>query len=117
VKRAAERQDLRAVRHGLLVCLAFAAAFLAVRIFEFPALHCRWDTNAYGSVVWTLMGFHTFHLFTDALDTAVLTAVMFTRKVEGARFVDVNENAVYWYFVVGVWLPIYAVVYFAPRLL
>jgi cytochrome c oxidase subunit III len=117
VKRAAKRQELRTVRIGLVVCLVFAAAFLALRAFEFQALHCRWDTNAYGSAVWTVMGFHTFHLVTDMLDTAVLTALMFTRRIEGTRFVDVYENAVYWYFVVGVWLPLYAVVYVAPRLL
>jgi cytochrome c oxidase subunit I+III len=28
--------------------------------------------------------------------------------------VDVSENALYWYFVVGSWLPIYAVIYLAP---
>ncbi len=117
VRNAAERKDLRTVRIGLLICLAFAAAFLVVRAFEFMALHCSWDTNAYGSAVWTLLGFHSFHLVTDALDTAVLTALMFTRRIEGTRFVDVSENAVYWYFVVGVWLPAYAVIYFAPRLL
>jgi cytochrome c oxidase subunit III len=108
---------LRGVRISLLICLAFSAAFLTLRAFEFLTLNCRWDTNAYGSIVWAIMGFHTFHLFTDALDSAVLTGLMFTRRIEGARFVDVSENAVYWYFVVGAWLPLYAVVYFAPRLL
>jgi cytochrome c oxidase subunit III len=117
VKHAAERKDLRSVRLGLLICLVFAAAFLAIRAFEFMALHCSWDTNAYGSAVWTLLGFHTFHLVTDALDTAVLTALMFTRRIAGRYFVDVDENTVYWYFVVGVWIPVYAVIYFAPRLL
>jgi cytochrome c oxidase subunit I+III len=87
--------------------LVFAAAFLTLGAFEFQVLHCRWDTNAYGSVVWAIMGFHTYHLVTDTLDTAVLTALMFTRRIEGTRFVDVYENAVYWYFVVGVWLPLY----------
>jgi cytochrome c oxidase subunit 3 len=58
-----------------------------------------------------------FHLVSDALDTAVLTALMFTKRIEGTRFVDVKENAIYWYFVVGVWLLLYAVVYIAPRLL
>ena len=33
---------------------------------------------------------------------------------ERPRFVDVSENALYWYFVVWSWLPIYAVVYGAP---
>ena len=42
---------------------------------------------------WAFIHF-TFHLVTDMLDTAVLTALMFTRRIEGARFVDVYENAV-----------------------
>jgi cytochrome c oxidase subunit I+III len=32
------------------------------------------------------------------------------------RFVDVSENTMYWYFVVASWLPIYALIYLAPRL-
>jgi heme/copper-type cytochrome/quinol oxidase subunit 3 len=77
----------------------------------------RWDTNAYGSVVWMLMGLHTAHLLTDVLDTVVLAVLMFTGPLEGKRFVDVSENSLYWYFVVVAWLPLYAVVYLAPRYL
>ena len=114
-KRVAEKLDLRRVRIGLIVCLLFSLAFLVVRGFEFTTLNCRWDDNAYGSIVWTLMGLHTTHLLTDFIDSAVLTAAMFTSPIEGRRFVDVSENAVYWYFVVLTWLPIYAVVYWAAR--
>jgi cytochrome c oxidase subunit III len=117
VMNAATRQDLRAVRIGLLVCLAYGFAFSAIRAFEFPALHCRWDTNAYGSAVWMLLGFHTFPLVTDVLDTAALTVLMFTKRIDGSRFVDVHENGVYWYFVVGAWIPVYGVIYVAPRLM
>ena len=45
----------------------------------------------------------------------VLTALMFTRHARGRRFVDVAENAIYWNFVVIAWIPIYALLYFAPR--
>jgi cytochrome c oxidase subunit 3 len=114
-KQAAERLDLRAVRMGMVVCLLFALAFLAVRVMEFRALNSRWDSSAYGSAVWMLMGLHTTHLLTDAYDTAVLLVVMFTGLVEGKRFTDVSENAAYWYFVVVSWLPIYLIVYWAPR--
>jgi heme/copper-type cytochrome/quinol oxidase subunit 3 len=41
---------------------------------------------------------------------------MFTRHVRERRFVDVSEYAFYWYFVVLVWLPVYAVIYWVPRL-
>jgi cytochrome c oxidase subunit I+III len=89
-----------------------------VRVLEFRALNVHWYNNAYGSAVWILMGLHTAHLLTDAWDTVVLTVTMHKEElVEGKRFVDVSENAFYWYFVVASWLPIYAVVYLAPRLL
>jgi cytochrome c oxidase subunit I+III len=116
-KRAAEQYDLRKVRIGMVACLFFAIAFLALRVGEFASLNSRWDTNAYGSLVWVLLGLHTTHLLTDALDTAVLGVLMFTGPLEERRFVDVSENAFYWYFVVLAWLPIYAVIYWAPRLL
>ena len=54
---------------------------------------------------------------TDVLDTTVLAALMFLGPIEEKRFVDVSENAFYWYFVVLAWLPIYGVIYWAPRLL
>jgi cytochrome c oxidase subunit III len=115
-KKAAEREDLRAVRISLLLCLAFSAVFLVVRGFEFAALHTSWNTSAYGSIVFALMMLHTVHLVTDVIDTAVLTALMFTSRISGRRFVDVSENALYWWFVVISWLVIYATVYLAPRI-
>lgn len=114
-KKAAERMDLRKVQLWMVVCLVFAAGFNAIRVMEFRSLNVWWDTNAYGSVVWTLLGFHTTHIVTDFLDTAVLAIMMFTGPLEERRFVDVSENSFYWYFVVMAWLPIYALIYFAPR--
>ena len=116
-KRAAEREDLNMVRAGVVACLAFALLFLGIRILEFRSLNCHWDSNAYASAVWLLLGLHTTHLLTDAYDTAVLGVLMFTGPLEGRRYVDVSENALYWYFVVASWLPIYAIIYFAPRFL
>ncbi len=116
-KKWARQENLRKVRIGLIASHAFALAFLVVRAFEFPALNTRWDTNAYGSIVYALMILHTIHLLTDVYDTIVLTVLMFTDKVEGRRFVDVSENSLYWYFVVASWIPIYATIYLAPRIL
>ena len=116
-EKAAKRLDLRGVRLGMIVTLAFAVAFAVVRIFEFRALNCRYDQNAYGSIVWMNLGFHTAHLLTDMVDTVVLIALMFMGPVEGKRFVDVSESGIYWYFVVAMWVPLYAVIYIAPRVL
>jgi len=114
-KWAAEKLDLRKVPFWLPICLVFGVAFLIVRALEFATLWVSWDSSAYGSSVWFLMGVHTAHLATDVLDTTVLTALVFTGHVEPKRLVDVNENAIYWDFVVLSWMPIYLVVYWAPR--
>ena len=114
-KRAAEQLDRGGVKLWLTICLAFGFVFLVVRGFELAALNVRWDASAYGSVVWLLIMLHTVHLVTDAWDTTVLDVLFFTGPLEGRRYVDVSENALYWYFVVLSWLPIYAVVYLAPR--
>jgi len=115
-RKAAERFDLSGVRLWMSVALAFALAFNIVRFVEFGHLNVRWDTNAYGSVTWFLLGLHTVHVLTDFLDSTVLAAVMFCGRIDENRFVDVSENAMYWNFVVLSWLPIYAVLYLAPRI-
>jgi cytochrome c oxidase subunit III len=114
-KRAAERLDLRRLRLWMSIALGIALAFNVVRVFEFQSLNVWYDENAYGSIVWTLLGFHTVHILTDFIDSAVLLALMFIGPIEESHFVDVAENSMYWYFVVISWLPIYAVIYLVPR--
>ena len=116
-KKAAEALDVRGVRIWMIVTLAFGLAFAIVRIYEFRALNVYWAQNAYGSIVWFNMGFHTSHVLTDIIDTIVLIVLMFTGPIEGKRFVDVSENSIYWNFVVVIWLLIYAVIYWGPRVL
>jgi heme/copper-type cytochrome/quinol oxidase subunit 3 len=117
VGRWAERQDLLKVKLGLVVMSILGIAPLVVRIFEFPALNVSWDSSAYGSVVWMLLALHTTHIITDLVDTLVLAALMFTRHGNNLRrFGDVQDNAMYWNFVVVAWLPIYGSIYWIPRI-
>jgi cytochrome c oxidase subunit I+III len=115
-KKAAEALDVRRVRLWMSIALVFALGFNIIRIFEFQSLNVWWDENAYGSVVWTLLGFHTVHIITDFLDSAFLLVLFFTGPLSESHFVDASENSMYWYFVVLSWLPIYAVIYIAPRI-
>jgi heme/copper-type cytochrome/quinol oxidase subunit 3 len=90
---------------------------LIIRIFEFTSLRVLWYDNAYGSIMWALLVLHTTHILTDWGDTAVLAMLMHTKHgIEGRRFIDVSENALYWRFVWIVWLPIYFLIYWLPRL-
>ncbi|WP_457154212.1 cytochrome c oxidase subunit 3 [Mesorhizobium sp. P5_C1] len=115
--RWARAQDLLKVRIGLIVMSLLGLVPLILRAFEFPAMHIKWDQNAYGSIVWVMLGLHTTHIVTDLVETLVLTCLMFSRHGDnGRRYGDVSDNAMYWNFVVATWLPMYACLYWVPRL-
>jgi cytochrome c oxidase subunit III len=116
-KKAAEQLDLRRVQLWLMVGVLFGLLFTGIRAMEFATLNVRWDSSAYGSVVWLLLGLHTAHILTDLVDTIVLTVLFFTGPLDGKRYVDVSENSFYWYFVVATWIPIYLVIYWGARAL
>jgi heme/copper-type cytochrome/quinol oxidase subunit 3 len=114
--KAARREDLRAVRRWMVVCILFAAALQVTRAYEFTALNTHWSQNAYGSIVFAILTLHTVHLVTDFADTIILAVLMFTGPLTGRRFVDVEENAGYWWFVIVAWLPLYFTIYLVPRI-
>ena len=114
-KRAAEKFDLPRARLWLVVLILFGLAAVVLRAFEYTTLNCRWDDNAYGSIVWVLLSMHTIHVATDVVESVVLAVLTFTYPMTGPRFVDVGENSLYWFFIVAWWIPIYLTIYFMPR--
>ncbi|MGY5811736.1 cytochrome c oxidase subunit 3 [Rhizobium sp. LEGMi198b] len=117
LSRWARQRNLRKVRIGLVIMSVLGAIPLILRAFEFTVLHVRWDDNAYGSIIWTLLGLHSTHIITDLIDTLVLACLMFTRHADNPRrFGDVEDNAMYWNFVVVAWIPLYTCIYWVPRL-
>jgi cytochrome c oxidase subunit III len=116
--KRAQQERIGPVRFWIVVMTLIGLVLAVIRFFEFRSLHVSWSDSAYGSAVVVLLGLHTVHLVTDLYDSMVLTVLMFTRHGDtGRRYVDVAENAIYWNFVIYIWLPIYALLYFAPRLL
>jgi cytochrome c oxidase subunit III len=114
-KRAAEKFDLRGAKLWLTILTIIGIANLVLRVFEYPSLNCRWDDNAYGSIVWLLLSLHTVHLATDVADGGVLLALLAFAPTPKKRFVDLSENSLYWYFIVLWWVPIYLTVFWMPR--
>jgi heme/copper-type cytochrome/quinol oxidase subunit 3 len=117
LSRWAQAQDLRKVRIGIVAISLVGIALLVLRGFEFRVLNVSWDSNAYGSVVWLLLGLHTAHLVTDVVEWIVLSCLMFSRHGNTKRrFGDVQDNAVYWGFVAVAWLAVYVCIYVITRL-
>jgi cytochrome c oxidase subunit III len=116
VDRASRREDYLPVTLGLGVVTGCGLASLGLRAFQFAnALGTRWDADVYGSVVWLLLGMQAVHVITSTVENALILAVLVIGPVERKDYVDAHVNALFWYFVVGTWLAVYALVYLAPR--
>jgi cytochrome c oxidase subunit III len=112
--RAARRFDLPGLRRWLAVGCLFAIAFLYLRWQDFLALNVRWDANAYGSIAWTTVGFHSTILVLQVVETLVFAWFMHRAEVEEKHFSDASDGTFYWYFLTGSWVPLYITVYLSP---
>lgn len=112
---SARRANRSLSQIGLVICIILGAIAIALRFFEFFGVYFRWDSNAYGSIVWFLLGMHLVHLSVMTVEAIMMAIWIFTREYDMKHRVDIVTLAIYWYWVVGVWLVIYGVVYFTPR--
>lgn len=113
----AQRLDIKGIRIGMILSSVAALVAMGLRFFEFAALNTQWNSNAYGSVVWFILGLHATLMLFDVYDTVGLTCIFFSRNLEAKHYVAVTDNEEYWVFTVLVWLPLYVLVFFGPRIL
>jgi cytochrome c oxidase subunit 3 len=117
IDRAAKRFDQARVRFLFVVFFGLTLVALAVRVWEFVGLQVKWDSNAYGSIVWAMLTLHTVHIVTSVGEAAILAAYLFVRPLDLKHVLDVEVTAIYWYFVVASWIPTFILLYLGPHIL
>jgi cytochrome c oxidase subunit III len=117
VDRAARRMDLRGVQRGMVICSVLAVGMTVLRWFEFKALNVRWDSNAYGSAAWATLTSHGTLLLLETAETIAFTVLLLAGPVEERDLAGASDNALYWYFMSGVWIPLYVVIFLSPYLM
>lgn len=115
--RAVTQGRLSRLWLGLMMAIVLALVFLVLKVVEYSEVPYAWDDHAYGSIVWLIIGFHSTHVITLVLKTIVMLVLAFRGYFNEKRTLGVQVNGLYWHFVVVVWLPLYVVLYWAPRLM
>ena len=112
--RAALRYDKKALLIGTAATVTLALIAIAVRAREFHGTQFRWDDNAYASVVWGILFMHLLHLMVGLIEDGLMLAYIGKYGLDDKHARDVRVTAVYWYWIAGIWVPLYVIVYFGP---
>ena len=112
--RAALRMDHRRTQIGTLLVVVVGLAAMVARIYEFWGLKFRWDDNAYASIVWTMVALHLLHMIIGTIEDSLSSIWLFKHELDLAHARDARVTAVYWYWVVAIWVPLYAIIYLGP---
>lgn len=112
---AALHRKVRLAEITMLLMVVFGLGAIALRFYEFSGLQFRWDDNAYAGIVWTMLGMHLLHLITGTAENFIMCLWLWLNGMDDKHARDVRVSAVYWYWIAGIWLPIYCIIYFGPR--
>jgi heme/copper-type cytochrome/quinol oxidase subunit 3 len=114
---AAHRFDRRGVARWLTVGATMSLIAVILRWYELVALNARWDAHAYGSAAWGLLVVHGTLLLTDLFETGTMAILFAKGPVERRLFPDASDAAAYQYFLSLSQIPVYLIVFWAPRIL
>lgn len=112
---SARRRNVPAIKISLTVTLAFNIAAFFIRYYEFDSLHFKWNDNAYGSILWMLLGMHLLHIIVMGCEDIYLFIWTFAKGVDEKHALDLTVTAVYWYWIVAVWVLLFPMIYILPR--
>lgn len=108
---------VRNLMTGLALSFVMGSVFLVLKFVEYSGYDYNWTTNAYGSITWTIVGFHSAHVATVLLKVAVVFTAAARGYFSAERNLGVRINGLYWHFVVVVWIPLFFTLYLSHYVL
>jgi heme/copper-type cytochrome/quinol oxidase subunit 3 len=101
---------------GLGVGAVLGIIFLVVQYFEWAEKKFTLASHPYGSLYFTITGFHMAHVFVGVLVLLSLFVWSWMGYFNKVRYAHIHIGALYWHFVDAVWLLIFFTFYITPRI-
>jgi cytochrome c oxidase subunit 3 len=117
--RAAQEEDRRRTIRWTLVTVTLGAAFLAGEGWEWSQFiggGFTVSSNVFGTLFFTMTGFHGLHLGAGLVMLLVALAKALGRSEHAARVGVMEATTLYWHFVDVVWLFLVTSLYVLPAL-
>ncbi len=113
---AIKKDDRRTFIIGTIVPIIMGVVFLALVIIDFSKLTINWSTNAYGSIIWFLVGYYVLFVFTSLVEDFVILVWGILGHFNSEHHSAVEIDGMNWYFTVAIWIFVYLTVFLSPHL-
>ena len=110
--KAMDRHNMRAARWWTFSAIVAAVGFVVEAIHGYANDAFEISTNAYGSIYYTMTGFHLLHVIAGIGILTALLAGMRSPALQVDRRAGAEAMTYYWHFVFIVWVGIFATIYF-----
>jgi cytochrome c oxidase subunit III len=113
---AAKRNDPGGMIFGLAFNLFFGMIAMGFRAVIWRGFNFTWSADVHASTVWSIYFIHTFDVIADLIMTAALLVMIATGRHGPSQRLGVHVDSVLWYFLVAIWVPLWAVTQWGPSL-
>ena len=108
---AIRRGDTGKLRLWTAVTLGLGILFLAGQLYDYSQLGFGIADSSFGTVFYTLTGFHGAHVFGGVVGLTIVLARAMRGQFSAPNHVAVEAVSVYWHFVDVVWIAVFSTIY------
>ena len=108
---AIRRGDTGKLKLWTAITLGLGILFLGGQLYDYSQLGFGISDGVFGTVFYTLTGFHGAHVFGGAVGLTILLARALRGQFSAHNHVAVEAVSVYWHFVDVVWIAVFSTIY------
>ncbi|CAN7611436.1 cytochrome c oxidase subunit 3 [Trinickia sp. LjRoot230] len=113
-ERAVRRARIRAAVVSMSIAVLLGIVFAGIQLHEWHAHPYGPTSNLYGSLYFTITGFHMAHVLVGLVVLVMLDIWTFLGYFDKRRYAALTIGGLYWHFVDVVWLFIFTTLYLTP---
>jgi cytochrome c oxidase subunit 3 len=115
-ERCIKRNQLRWSFASMALTFALGTCFVAIQLNEWSKKTYDMTTNLYGSLYFTITGFHLLHVIVGLIILMMLLLWMALGYFDDRRHAAITIGGMYWQFINVVWLFEFTSLYLLPYL-
>jgi cytochrome c oxidase subunit 3 len=101
---------------GLAIALVLGIVFVTIQLFEWREQTFTLRSSPFGSLFYTITGFHMAHVIVGLLVLSALLVWSMLGYFSSRRSAPILIGGAYWHFVDAVWLAVFFTFYITPYL-